>query len=323
MPHCSIIIATYGRPGALQACLHAIGALATARGRFEVIVVDDGGDTPLGPMLDGFRDRLDLILLRQDNAGPGAARNHGAARARGTLLAFTDDDCRPEPDWLDQLLAAAGEPGDGVPVMLGGLTVNALGENPYAAASQWIQDIVYRHYNADPGRARFFASNNLLVSRAAFLSLGGFDARFRTAEDRDLCDRWRQAGLSMRYLPAARVRHAHALSFRGFCRQHFGYGRGARRYHLARAARGSGTMLQESGFHLHVGNWLWSPLRQGVDAAALRLMSLLVIWQIANAAGFFWEWAFADRRPAAPRAAAATGKPRDRRARGQPESRCR
>ena len=68
--------------------------------RFEVIVVDDGSEPPMDSVVSFFRDRLELVLLSQANSGPAAARNTGAAQAKGKFLAFTDDDCTPAPDWL-------------------------------------------------------------------------------------------------------------------------------------------------------------------------------------------------------------------------------
>ena len=102
-PTFSIIIPTYQRPTQLAVCLRSLTGLNYPRERFEVIVVDDGSTTPLDAVVASVRDSLNVMLTRQDNGGPAAARNTGAARARGTFLAFTDDDCTPTPDWLHTL----------------------------------------------------------------------------------------------------------------------------------------------------------------------------------------------------------------------------
>ncbi|MGB1109078.1 MAG: glycosyltransferase [Gammaproteobacteria bacterium] len=284
-PLLSVIIPSCNRPVALRNCLAALARQTLAWERFEVLIIDDGSEPPvnIGPDFD-----LPVSVHRQRNQGPGAARNSGADLAQGEFLVFTDDDCLPEPEWLQTYATAINS---GSTAMLGGHTFNMLTANPYAATSQLIQDIVYRHYNAAPKNARFFASNNLLVHRQTFLDMGGFDPAFRTSEDRDLCDRWRHAGLAMEYVPGARVGHAHPLTLWRFCKQHFGYGRGARRYHLARATRGSGTFAQETGFHMNINNWLLEPFRQTRGIDALPLAGLMLIWQGANALGFFWEMA--------------------------------
>jgi GT2 family glycosyltransferase len=259
----SVVIATAKhRPEALARCLAAVDALDHPRDELQVIVIED-----------------------TTGAGPGAARNAGARRAEGELLAFTDDDCLPEPGWLRALCAASG-PG----TMVGGRTVNALAGNRFADASQHVQDLVYAHYNRDPERARFFATNNLAVPREDFLALGGFDAeRFPFAsEDRDLCDRWRASGRTLRSAPDAVVRHAHDLDLRGFVRQHVAYGRGAARYHRERARRGTGRLRDDAAFHLDRSLWLRTARLRPARRAA-EMAPLLALWQAANAAGYLLE----------------------------------
>src|SRR4051794_19726519 len=105
LPFFSVIIPTRDRPEQLVACLRSLGALAYPRDRFEVIVVDDGSTTALEPIVGRSRGELHLALLKQSNAGPAAARNTGAAHAKGEFLAFIDDDCSPASDWLQALAA--------------------------------------------------------------------------------------------------------------------------------------------------------------------------------------------------------------------------
>ena len=99
-PSFSIVIASYRRPGPLAACLQSLAQLDYPRDRFEAVVVDDGSQPSLAPVVEAARGPLEVRFLRQKNAGPATARNTGAAQARGRFLAFTDDDCAPSPDWL-------------------------------------------------------------------------------------------------------------------------------------------------------------------------------------------------------------------------------
>jgi glycosyltransferase involved in cell wall biosynthesis len=266
VPVVSVIVPTADRPAQLRRCLAALDALDYPRERLEVIVVDDS----------------------ERHRGPGAARNAGAAMARGEVLAFTDDDCRPDRGWLQAITRALGEGGPGTAV--GGETVNLLHGNRFAAASQHIQDLVYAHYNRDPAAARFLASNNLAVPRSEFLAVGGFDAgRFPFAsEDRDFCDRWLASGRALRYTPGAIVRHAHDLDLSGYVGQHLAYGRGAARFHSACAARGTGRLRDHTSFHLDRSLWLRT-LGLRPSRRAVRTAALLVLWQIANAAGYALE----------------------------------
>jgi GT2 family glycosyltransferase len=281
LPRFSIVVPTFDRHRQLASCLRSITRLDYPADRFEVIVVNDGGEPPPEPDRD---DGLsDYTLLRQVNAGPGAARNLGASAASGEFLAFVDDDCAPAADWLTKLARRLVDCPDR---LVGGRTINRLVDNLYSSTSQSIVDVVYSHYNADPARARFLASNNMAVNAELFRDAGGFDERFRVSEDREFCDRWLMIGRQAMYAPEAIVYHAHDLSFASFCRQHFSYGQGAHRFYQVRARRGSGTMRQELAFHANVRNWLLSPLRGVTAGARPGRAALMVVWQVTNAVGF-------------------------------------
>jgi GT2 family glycosyltransferase len=284
----SIIVPTYNRPGPLRACLEAIAAQDYALDRVEVLVVDDGGERSPAPVIDEMREQLYVELLRQEHGGPSRARNRAASVARGRFLAFTDDDCRPQPSWLSRLVSTLARAPDRI---VGGRIVNALAENAFSSASQMIADIVYAHYNADRENAQFFSSNNIAMAAESYRTLGGFDEGFTilACEDRELCDRWRAAGGRMIYEPSAVVAHAHPLGLLSYLRQHFTYGRGAVHFHRIRAARASGTMRDEMSFHANLRNWLTQPFHRRSPVDATRIAALLVLWQSANLAGFTYE----------------------------------
>jgi GT2 family glycosyltransferase len=261
----------------------ALTALESPPGGFEVVVVDDGGGAPLEAALDAARGRADVSLVAAPHRGPASARNAGAARAHGRLLAFTDDDCLVDPGWLlafDARLAGAPS------LLVGGRTLNGLPENPFSSASQSLIDSLYGYYNASPDQARFFASNNVATSRERFEAIGGFDESFPLAagEDRDLCDRQRHAGGGLAFVPEAVVTHHHRLGLAGFVRQHFNYGRGARRYHERRAQRrGEAFRVEPPRFYFDL---LRHPFRVARGRRAAVLLALTVLAQAANAAGF-------------------------------------
>jgi GT2 family glycosyltransferase len=292
-PFVSIIIPTYGRPRHLSLCLQSIACLEYPPTHFEVIVIDDGSEAPLETVVAPFSSEFAVTLLTQSHAGPAAARNAGAAQAKGELLAFTDDDCRPNADWLQALAARfAAAPH----CAIGGRTLNARPGNPCSAASQLIIELVYAHYNPNLDRARFFATNNLAVPTKQFRMLDGFDAASFpfASEDRDFCDRWLLRGWRMIYAPEAVVYHAHDLTLRSFWRQHFEYGRGAFRFHRARTRRGSGRFIRELSFHLNLPRLLRRFFPRVSVQRTMSLLGLLIVWQIANLAGFVWE---SMRRP--------------------------
>lgn len=283
LPFFSIIVPTFDRSAQLSRCLQSLAGLDYPRDRFEVVVVDDGGADPLETVVAPFRPTLCLQLLRHENTGPAGARNFGSRRARGEFLAFTDDDCQPAAGWLRDLAHhCVAKPNH----IIGGRTVNALPQNPYSETSQAIIDAVYSHFNAEPDDARFFASNNFAVSAELFRQMKGFAENFVTSEDREFCARWRSAGRPLRYVPSAVVHHAHNLSFRSLWRQHFGYGRGARRFHQGRSLQGDPPFKPEPAFYLRLFK---SVASRPPKARGLQLTALLFWAQLANAAGFFSE----------------------------------
>ena len=283
LPSCSVIVPTYRRPGQLAECLEALARLEYPRDRLEAIVVDDGGDEPLDDVVAAVRDRLDVALIRQEHAGPSTARNTAVARARGDLLVFTDDDCRPAPDWLQRLGSGHSAAPD---VILGGHTVNALEQNTYSAVSQLIIDAGYERHNSERGDAGFFTTNNLAVPAAGLRRLGGFEPRLRTSEDRDFCDRWIGAGGHMHYIPEALVRHYHFLTFRSFYGQHFRYGRGACLFHRLHREREGERIRLEPSFYLGLHG---EAFRRYRHRHVIRIQALLLVWHVANAAGYLWE----------------------------------
>ena len=280
----SIVVPTYDRPESLVRLLSSLTELDYPSNRFEVIVVDDGGSVPLEPRLSGFHDSLDLTLLRQQNAGPGAARNYAAKRANGRHLAFTDDDCLADPGWL-QAMADALEQSDGA--LCGGRTLNGLPHNVYSQATQLLADHLYQCYNPTDTDGAFFPTNNMAVPREAFLDLGGFDRSLRFGEDRDLCHRWAAHGHAFISAPEAVVRHVHHLTMRSFLRLHFCYGGGT--YRFRRGCRKKGlppVSISPPSWYL---NLVLSGVRKQPGELGLAMSALLAASQAACGIGMFWN----------------------------------
>ncbi len=219
----SIVVPTHGRPASLRRLLKALNDLDYSRDKYEVVVVVDGGSDSLEEANIGDQAALRLRVLRQENLGPAAARNHGARMAEGRFLAFTDDDCVPDALWLAELdRALRSGPG----LLWGGRTINMYPGSLPTEASQLLSDYLHENYNPASRIGAFFPSNNLAVERTRFLELGGFDERLRFGEDRELCSRWRARGFSFGSAPLAIVRHGHRQDWLAFLRLHFLYGGG-------------------------------------------------------------------------------------------------
>lgn len=285
-PFFSIIVPTYNREAQLTNCLQSLARLGYPRERFEVIVVDDGSETPIEAVVSSFCNQLDITLITQPHSGPAIARNKGAAHAKGELLAFTDDDCAPAVDWLKALAVRfSGTPDN----MIGGRTLSVLLNNPYSTASDLLIRYLYAYYNANPDQARFFTSNNLTLPKDSFHQIGGFDMFFTRAgaEDREFCERWLRHGFRMTYAPEALIYHVHQLRLDSFCRQQFNYGCGAFRFHQVRARLGL-RHLKIEPLALYL-NMLRYPLSEIQGTRKFLFLALIVLSQGANATGFLWE----------------------------------
>lgn len=277
-----MIIATYQRPTChLNLCLRALSAQNFPGEKFEVVVVDDGSDCPPEKLIAEFKETLHLRLVTQFRKGPAAARNTGALAAKGTHLAFTDDDCIPASNWLFALAnTLALHPND----MIGGKTLNALRDNIYSTATQHHLDFLYKYCNKDFTEPSFFISHNLALRKDLFLKIGGFDqAFFLGGEDREICYRWLISGHKMTYAPAAIVYHFHNLSLRGFLTQHYNYGCGAFRFRQKVAKMTQKRIAFDNlGFYLRL---IAYPFYKSEGHKAVLYSALLAISQIANASG--------------------------------------
>lgn len=284
----SVIIPTYNRSQALERCLRALEKQKIAPGSYEIIVVNDGGES-LQHVKAGLSGAVTISFLEQKNAGPATARNAGAAVARGHYLVFTDDDCAPDQQWLarfEQAFAAAPPRS-----LVGGRTVNALTQNAYACASQLLVDYLYAFYARKKPDALFYTSNNMAMSKDGFGGIGGFNQSFPSAagEDREFAVRWTQHGGHMEYVPQAVNYHYHQMTFAKYFRQHFNYGKGARLfYQYTGAAQGKKVRVKVLPFSFYAQLFLYPwKLRQSPSRRNAALSGLLFISQFANALGYF------------------------------------
>ncbi|MCM2547990.1 glycosyltransferase family 2 protein [Burkholderia glumae] len=196
----SVVVPTYGRPDLLATCLAALCAQDFAAGRYEIIVCDDGPDAATHACVahaaaqHAARGLAVRYLPVTRTQGPAGARNAGWQAARAPLVAFTDDDTRPDRGWL-----AAG--------------AAALRHGAAAAAGTIVVPLPARptDYEADAsGLARAeFATANVFVARCFLAATGGFDERFTAAwrEDSDLQFSLLRAGGEIVRAPDAVVVH--------------------------------------------------------------------------------------------------------------------
>jgi GT2 family glycosyltransferase len=177
----SFIIPVKNDAGRLRRCLASVAA--SRRGAdAEVIVVDNGSTDDSAAVA-----RASGAAVRVVPAGRvSRLRNEGASTARGDLLAFVDADHELGSDWLAAALDAMA------PAEVG--AAGALYVAP--PDGTWVQRTYGWLRGRTVGRApvRWLGSGNVIVRRAAFAALGGFDETLESCEDVDFCERLRGAG---------------------------------------------------------------------------------------------------------------------------------
>jgi GT2 family glycosyltransferase len=273
------VVPTYRRPEALRNLLQSISEQRFPLEDIEVIIVDDSGEGNLGPVVQSFAAFSRLTLLVTAHLGPAPARQTGIDKAQGFNLAFTDDDCVPDPDWLNSLaIALRQNPG----CAIAGAVLNGLWRNAFSSATHLIHDYVVANWSRT--ELNYAGTGNVAFPADGFREIGGLDSEWSNwgGEDRDLCRRWRASGRRIIGCPAAKIAHFHALTFRQFFDQHFRYGRGAARFHRVRGHSKTGaTGLQNAGFYFGL-------LSAGFRAG-LRIGILVIVSQAATAAGLLAE----------------------------------
>jgi len=213
-PEVSVVIPTRNGARRIGATLEALAHQRTTRG-YEILVVDDVSD-------DGSPDEIERVagvrVLRQAQAGPGAARNRGVREAAGEIILFTDDDCVPEPEWLERMCAPFADPS-----VAGTKGVYLTRQRELTA--RFVQQEYEEKYAVMAGAERINLVDTYAAGfrRQVFLDAGGYDETFAvpSVEDRDFSFKLWRAGHKLVFVPDARVYHTHADAFGKYVRKKY------------------------------------------------------------------------------------------------------
>lgn len=216
-PRFSVIVCTRNGATRLADCLAACQKIDYPD--FEIIVVNDGSTDDTTTFLD---QQENIRVFHLPPSGLSAARNHGAQNATGEILAFTDDDCQPDEQWLTWLALAYAENthaaigGPNLPPKPDSLALALTTAAPGAPTHVMLDDTTAEHL---PGC-------HLSVKKSAYDQIGGFDPIFHTAgDDVDFCWRLRDAGHSLGFSGASFVWHYRRATPWKYLKQQMGYGR--------------------------------------------------------------------------------------------------
>lgn len=241
----TVVVCTRNRAEQLAGCLERLRALTYPQ--LEIVVVDNA------PVDDSTRQAVAAVAagdprfryVAEPRPGLSCARNRGLAEARGTLLAYTDDDVAVDPRWVHGLVKGfRSAPDVGcVTGLVATAAISGAAEEYFdARAASWSSRVAPQRFALDDAAAQdplfpyspgiFGTGANVAFDRAFLAGLGGFDealgagTRTRGGEDLDIFVRVLRGGRSIAYEPAALVWHHHRADARDLLDQLYGYGTG-------------------------------------------------------------------------------------------------
>jgi glycosyltransferase involved in cell wall biosynthesis len=281
-PLISLIVCTRNRAMQLENCLAAIGQLR-ADFQWDLIVVDNGSTDHTKQVIEQFTvggSRAHYVLERRP--GLSNARNAGLACAQGDIIAFTDDDCYPQADFLEQIKKAFDDE------TLGFLTGRIMLHDPtdYPATineSREPMDIP-PHSFIYAGMVR---GANMAFRRAALRQIDGFDPLFGSgapfpAEDCDAAARVSLQGWRGQYDPSVVVSHHHGRKAADIASL-------LRAYDIGRGAYHAKLLYEKRGFLYALRGWA------GLARRALSRPAS-IYWELRGAAHYVWLRPFGTSR---------------------------
>lgn len=239
----SIVVCTRDRPHLLEGCLNALVSLDYRD--YEIIVVDNAPFTEATAQLVA---KYPARYVREDRPGLSWARNAGIAHARHDIIAFTNDNARPDNNWLNAIVHAFAEPE--VLAVTGLIVPKELEtdaqiqfEYGYGFGSNQLKHRIFRRANLT-NQALLWAENfghgvNMAFHRYAFTAVGEFDVSLGAGtpvgggSDLEMLHRLIIGGYTLVYEPRAFVWHIHKSDLTSLKTTAFNRGKSLGAYILA------------------------------------------------------------------------------------------
>jgi serine acetyltransferase/GT2 family glycosyltransferase len=226
-PRLSVVIPTYQRAERVARLVGQLAAQSLPPDAFEVIVIDDGSPDDPRPRLSAVKTPFHLVVERQPNQGPAAARHRGVELARGEIVLFLDDDMILAPRLLEEHLAVH----ERTPRAVVNGCIRPSEQLAALAIFERFHAQKLDRYSADlraSGRAprgTEVCTGNVSMRRDDYFAVGGFDRDLGRSEDAELGVKLEAAGAAIRFSDAAYTIHdSEHTDLEGWLRRAYNYG---------------------------------------------------------------------------------------------------
>lgn len=208
----AVIIPVFNDQHGLLSCLGGLGAQTYPTDKIEIIVVDNGSTPTLDPP---ERYPLTVRIVCCEKPGSYSARNAGARVASGDILAFTDADCIPDPEWLSKGVAALLA-GDGKSI-IGGQVLFA--QSAARSGTALYQQAIGFQQEENIQHKGFTVTANMFCTAKQFRAVGPFNERLLSGGDLEWCWRAGRQGITVHFEPHAEVQTTPRIRLRDAVRQ--------------------------------------------------------------------------------------------------------
>ncbi|AFY41111.1 glycosyl transferase family 2 [Nostoc sp. PCC 7107] len=231
LPMVSVVVPIYNAEADLSALIACLSSQTYPKDRVEYLLVDNNSsDRTLTLLQEAAANSAITIRALSENQiqSSYAARNTGIRAATGEIIAFTDADCHPQPQWLESLI----QPFVNSEVVIVAGEITALPGNTLLEQYAELQDILSQKHTLAHPFCAYGQTANLAIRRTALEKVGLFRPYLTTGGDADICWRILRHNLGrLEFAPQATVQHRHRTTLKELASQWRRYGRSNRYLH--------------------------------------------------------------------------------------------
>jgi glycosyltransferase involved in cell wall biosynthesis len=223
--HISVVVPFHNSAEFIEACTRALLSQRYPRDAFEIIMIDNNSTDGSAAIVRRYPE---IKLFTETKPGSYAARNRGVREARGAIIAFTDSDCAPGPDWLQTIWKAMAVPGL---ALIQGRCYLGSGSLPLALLADYEAKKAAYTFTSQKKELYYGYTNNMAIRRDVYDRVGPFQEWMRGADVmlvHRVLDEYSCSAVT--YLPDMWVQHLEVNSVGTWLRKMHIYGRSFRRY---------------------------------------------------------------------------------------------